>query len=44
MHTKTLQQLYNFEIENLGKEISLYSNNENLWITIENIKKQPIIW
>lgn len=37
MQTKTLQQLYNFEIENLAKEISLYSTNENLWITKENI-------
>lgn len=37
MNTKTLQKLYNFEIENLAKEISLYSKNENLWITKENI-------
>jgi hypothetical protein len=44
MQTQTLQQLYNFELENLLKEINAYSNSENLWITIENIKKQPIIW
>ncbi len=37
MQTQTLQQLYNFEIENLAKEINLYSNSENLWITKENI-------
>jgi hypothetical protein len=37
MQIQTLQQLYNFEIENLAKEISLYSNSENLWITKENI-------
>ena len=37
MQIQTLQQLYNFEIENLTKEISLYSTNENLWITKENI-------
>lgn len=37
MQIQTLQQLYNFEIENLAKEINLYSNSENLWITKENI-------
>lgn len=37
MQTQTLQQLYNFEIENLAKEINLYSTSENLWITEENI-------
>jgi len=37
MQIQTLQQLYSFEIENLTKEISLYSNNENLWIIDKNI-------
>jgi hypothetical protein len=37
MQTQTLQQLYNFEIENLAKEISLYSTDKNLWIIKENI-------
>jgi hypothetical protein len=37
MQTQTLKQLYNFEIENLAKEINLYSNSKNLWITKENI-------
>jgi hypothetical protein len=37
MQTQTLQQLYNFEMENLAKEISLYLTNENLLIIKENI-------
>lgn len=39
MQTQTFQQLYNLEIENLAKEISLYSTDEILWITKENISK-----
>lgn len=31
-------------MDNLPKEINAYSNSENLWISKENIKKQPIIW
>ncbi len=37
MQIQTLQQLYNFEIENLAKEINSYSKSENLRITKENI-------
>ncbi len=37
MQTQTLKQLYNFEMDNLAKEINSYSNSENLWITKENI-------